>query len=53
MLWLAGNRRSDTLEISFVPKNLFPTVDPQQAINKCPFLKLLAEDLLAIASRLQ
>lgn len=34
-------------------KNLFPNVDPQQAIDKCPFLKLLAQDLLAIATRLQ
>lgn len=34
-------------------KNLFPNVDPQQAIDTCPFLKLLVEDLLAIASRLQ
>ncbi len=34
-------------------KNLFPKVDPQTAIDKCPFLKLLAEDLLAIAKRLQ
>jgi hypothetical protein len=34
-------------------KNLFPNVDPQQAIDKCPFLKLLAEDLLEIARRLQ
>lgn len=33
-------------------KNLFPNVDPQQAIGACPFLKLLAEDLLAIARRL-
>lgn len=34
-------------------KNLFPTVDPQIAIDKCPFLKLLAEDLLQIARRLR
>jgi hypothetical protein len=34
-------------------KNLFPNVDPQIAVAKCPFLKLLAEDLLAIAKRLQ
>ena len=34
-------------------KNLFPNVDAQQAIDKCPFLKLLAEDLLEIARRLQ
>lgn len=34
-------------------KNLFPVVDPQQAIDRCPFLKLLADDLLAIAKRLQ
>lgn len=34
-------------------KNLFPIVDPQIAIDKCPFLKLLADDLLEIAKRLQ
>ena len=26
--------------------NLFPRVDPQVAIDRCPHLKLLAEDLL-------
>jgi len=34
-------------------KNLFPAVDPQMAIDSCPFLKLLADDLLEIAKRLQ
>lgn len=34
-------------------KNIFPLVDPQTAIDKCPFLKLLAQDLLEIAKRLQ
>jgi len=34
-------------------KNLFPVVDPQVAIDQCPFLKLLAVDLLEIAKRLQ
>ena len=34
-------------------KNLFPVVDPQSAIDKCPFLRLLAEDLLAIAKCLR
>ena len=34
-------------------KNLFPTVDPQVAVDHCPFLKLLADDLLEIANRLQ
>ncbi len=34
-------------------RNLFPNVDPQPAMDKCPFLKLLMEDLLAIAKRLQ
>jgi len=34
-------------------KNLFPAVEPQQAIDRCPFLKLLADDLLAVAKRLQ
>jgi hypothetical protein len=34
-------------------RNLFPKVDPQSAIDKCPFLKWLAKDLLAIAKRLQ
>jgi hypothetical protein len=33
-------------------KNLFPKVDPQVAINKCPHLRILAEDLLAIAKSL-
>ncbi len=33
--------------------NLFPKVDPQVAINQCPYLKLLAEDLLAVAKLLQ
>lgn len=34
-------------------KNIFPNVDPQIAIDKCPYLKLLAEDLLAVAKILQ
>lgn len=34
-------------------RNLFPVVAPQTAIDKCPFLKLLAKDLLEIAKRLQ
>ena len=34
-------------------KNLFPQVDPQSAIDKCPFLRRLAKDLLEIAKRLQ
>lgn len=34
-------------------KNIFPFVDPQSAIDKCPFLRLLANDLLDIAKRLQ
>ena len=34
-------------------KNLFPEVNPQAAVDKCPFLKLLVEDLLRIARRLQ
>ncbi len=34
-------------------RNLFPAIDPQTAIDKCPFLKLLAQDLLEIAKRLQ
>jgi hypothetical protein len=34
-------------------KNLFPTIDPKVAIEKCPNLKLLADDLLAIAKALQ
>ncbi len=33
-------------------KNIFPNVDPQIAINKCPHLKNLADDLLAIAKLL-
>ena len=34
-------------------KNIFPFVDPRIAIDGCPFLRLLADDLLAIARRLQ
>lgn len=34
-------------------KNVFPFVDPQIAIDKCPYLKSLADDLLEIARRLQ
>jgi hypothetical protein len=34
-------------------RNLFPNLDPQVAIDKCPFLKLLADDLLKIAKALQ
>lgn len=34
-------------------KNIFPFVDPQIAIDQCPFLRLLANDLLEIAKRLQ
>ncbi len=34
-------------------KNIFPFVDPQIAIHKCPFLRRLASDLLDIARRLQ
>ena len=30
-------------------KNLFPKVDQQLAIDKCPYLKLLANDLLSVA----
>jgi hypothetical protein len=33
--------------------NLFPIVDPQVAINQCPHLKLLAEQLLRVAEMLQ
>ena len=33
--------------------NLFPNVDPQIAINLCPYLKLFMEDLLQIAKLLQ
>jgi hypothetical protein len=33
-------------------RNIFPIVDPQTAINKCPFLRHLANDLLDIAKRL-
>jgi Domain of unknown function (DUF4276) len=32
--------------------NLFPKVDPQIAIDKCPFLRLFAQDLLDVARRL-
>jgi len=33
--------------------NLFPKVDPQVAIDRCPHLKLLAADLLRVARLLQ
>ncbi|HLJ96979.1 MAG TPA: DUF4276 family protein [Gemmataceae bacterium] len=33
--------------------NLFRKVDPQIAINQCPYLKLLMMDLLTLAQRLQ
>jgi hypothetical protein len=33
-------------------RNIFPFVDPQIAIDNCPFLRLLASDLLEIAKRL-
>lgn len=33
-------------------KNIFPYVDPQVAIDQCPFLKLLVDDLLEVAKRL-
>jgi Domain of unknown function (DUF4276) len=33
--------------------NLFPSVDPQVAIDRCPHLKVLAEDLLRVARILQ
>ena len=34
-------------------KNIFPFVDPQVAIDKCPYLRRLAEDVLEVARRLQ
>jgi len=33
--------------------NVFSSVDPQVAIDKCPYLKLLAENLLRVARELQ
>jgi hypothetical protein len=33
--------------------NLFPKVDPQIAINQCPYLKRFMEDLLCLAKILQ
>ncbi len=36
-----------------VANKIFPKVDPTTAIQKCPYLKILAEDLLEIAQRLQ
>ncbi|HKI21142.1 MAG TPA: DUF4276 family protein, partial [Isosphaeraceae bacterium] len=33
--------------------NLFPKLDAQVAINQCPYLKLLMEDLLRVAQMLQ
>lgn len=32
--------------------NLFPRVDPQVAVDKCPYLKLLMHDLLEVAKQL-
>ena len=32
--------------------NLFPKIDPQVAMNQCPYLQLLMQDLLAVAKRL-
>jgi hypothetical protein len=34
-------------------KNIFPFVDPQTAIDKCPYLRMLAQDMLAVARQLQ
>ncbi|MCI0640789.1 MAG: DUF4276 family protein [Gemmataceae bacterium] len=34
-------------------RNLFPRVDPQIAIDKCPYLKRFMDDLLALATLLQ
>ena len=34
-------------------KNIFPKVNPQFAIDKCPYLKVLADDLLRIANALR
>ncbi|MCH8047621.1 MAG: DUF4276 family protein [Planctomycetes bacterium] len=34
-------------------RNIFPKVDPQIAIDKCPYLRLLAADLLKIAKALR
>ncbi|MCH8047619.1 MAG: hypothetical protein IID44_28330 [Planctomycetes bacterium] len=42
-----------TYKKSVYAKNIFPNVDPQIAIDKCPYLKLLADDLLRVAKRLQ
>lgn len=33
--------------------NLFPKVDPQIAMDKCPYLKQFMEDLLSLAKLLQ
>ncbi len=46
---LLGGRYKKTV----YAKNIFPFVDPAVAIQKCPFLKSLADDLLEIAKRLQ
>jgi len=34
-------------------KNIFPQVEPQTAIDQCPFLRRMANDLLEVARRLQ
>ena len=46
---LLGGRYKKTV----VARNTFPFVTPQTAIDQCPFLRLLANDLLAIAKRLR
>jgi hypothetical protein len=46
---LLGRRYKKTV----MAMNVFPFVDPRQAIGKCPFLKLLADDLLRLAQGLQ
>jgi hypothetical protein len=34
-------------------RNIFPLVDPQTAIDKCPHLRDLVHDLLRLAKRMQ
>ena len=46
---LLGGRYKKTV----AARNIFPFVDPQVAIDKCPHLKRLASDMLEVARRLQ
>ena len=46
---ILGGRYKKTV----VARNILPYVDPKVAIDKCPYLRLLAEDLLKVAKGLK